>query len=438
VLALSADAAAPLRVAYLCSLYPAVSHTFVLREVQELRRRGVEVHTFSIHRAGEEHLLCAADRDAHATTFTILPPDLPALLQAHLGLALRHPRAYLSTLALALRLAPDRARGLLWQLFYFAEAVLLWRECSKRGIRHIHAHMGNVAADGALLAAELGSRVEPTERWTWSMTLHGPDELFDVGHFRLAQKAERAAFVVCISDFTRSQLMAICPPEIWPRFHVIHVGIPIEQFTRGGEDPRPGFPTILFVGRHVPQKGHRVLLDAFALLAARSIEADLVLAGDGHTRADLEAYADAVGIADRVRFLGAVGQQDIRELYAQATVFCLPSFAEGLPTVLMEAMAMELPVISTRINGAPELVRDGETGLLVTAARADELAHALERLIADPSLCRALGRAGREAILRDFDVHKCAAELQALLQRSLAAGNLHSPIGAARAAHELA
>jgi colanic acid/amylovoran biosynthesis glycosyltransferase len=408
--------AAPLRVSYICSLYPAVSHTFVQREVDELRRRGVEVATFSIHRAGDEHLLSGADRDAFDSTHALLPVGPLRLLATHLSLAARAPRAYVATLALALRLAPDRARGLLWQAFYFAEAVLLWRECSRREIRHIHAHMGNVAADTAMLAAHLGGLVEPSARWSWSMTLHGPDELFDVRHFRLAEKAARAAFVVCISDFTRSQMLAICPPETWQKLHVVHVGIPIAQFTRTRQrvDPEQP-PRILFVGRHVPQKGHVVLLEAIALLASRGIETELVVAGDGPSRGRLEAHAASLGIAERTRFPGAVGQEQIRELYERASIFCVPSFAEGLPTVLMEAMALGLPVISSRINGVPELVRHGETGLLVTPGRADELADAIELLLEDPDLTQRLAAAGTAAVHRDYDLAGCAARLHALL-----------------------
>jgi colanic acid/amylovoran biosynthesis glycosyltransferase len=408
------------RIAYLCSLYPAVSHTFVLREVQALRASGEEVATFSIHRAAPEHVLSCADREAQETTFAILPARPLAVLRVHLAALARHPFAYRSTLALALRLAPDKARGLLWQIFYFAEAVLLWHELRRRGIDHVHVHMGNVGADAALLAIALGGAIERKRRWTWSLTLHGPDELFDVARFRLAEKVARAALVVCISDFTRSQLMAVCPPETWPKLHVVHVGIPLEQFTREKPIAQGGPTRVLFVGRLVPQKGHAVLLEAVALLAERGRELELVLAGDGPMRPALEALAARIGVSERVRFLGAVGQEQIRALYEEASVFCLPSFAEGLPTVLMEALAMELPVISTRINGAPELVRDGVTGLLVTPGRADELADAIERLIEDPALGARMGSAGREAVRREFDVEACAGRLRELLHETIA------------------
>jgi colanic acid/amylovoran biosynthesis glycosyltransferase len=439
-----------MKIAYLCSRYPAVSHTFVLREVNGLRALGAEIATFSIRRADSDQLLAHADRVAFESTYAILPPRWRELLAAHLGLLARAPRAYLSTLALALRIAPAGLRGHLWQLFYFMEAVVLWRECRRRGIRHIHVHMGNVAADVAMLTAQIGSTMQPRRPWSWSFTLHGPDELFDVSHFRLAQKLARARFVVCISDFTRSQLMALSDPDTWDRLHVVHVGIPIEQFTRaddggppdsrtdGGGPPAAvgegspqedasaqgdvaprGDATILFIGRLVPAKGHAVLLQAAALLVARGHDVNVTIAGEGPLRPTLERFAAQLGLASRVSFTGAVGQDQIHAMYASASIFCLPSFAEGVPGVLMEAMAMRLPVVSTRITGVPELIEHGRTGLLVAPGRPDELADALQRLLRDPALARELGRNGREKVIAEFNAHRAAAQLHALFAQQL-------------------
>jgi colanic acid/amylovoran biosynthesis glycosyltransferase len=411
-----------MKLAYLCARYPAISHTFVLREVETLRRRGVNIDTFAIRRASADHLLAAADHAAFQTTFAILPPRPKRLLLTHLRLVIRAPGAYVRTLAVALRLAPPGLRGHIWQVFYFGEAVVLWDECRRRGIHHIHVHLANVAADVALLATELGCAVSSTEPWSWSFTMHGPGEFFDVGRFRLAEKLRRALFVVCISDFARSQLMALCNPEEWDKLHVIHVGIPIGQFTNDGEtaSPSPADPSILFIGRQVPEKGQGVLLEAVALLAKRGTHVNVMLAGEGAARPAFECLAKHLGIASRISFPGAVGQDDIRALYAGASVFCLPSFAEGVPGVLMEAMAMETPVIATRIAGIPELIDDGHTGLLVRPGRADLLADALERLLTDSALCHELGSAARAKVIREFNSESSADELYALFQRQLA------------------
>jgi glycosyltransferase involved in cell wall biosynthesis len=408
------------KLAYLCSEYPAISHTFVLREVEALRRLGAEIATFSIRRTDPDRQLSPADRAAAQSTVAILPPSWPRLLRVHLGLALRAPTAYASTLARALRLAPPGLRGRIWQLFYFAEAVLLWSECRKRDIRHIHVHLANAAADLALLTAHLGCAVEPEHPWSWSFTMHGPTEFADLGHYRLAEKLDDARFVVCISDFARSQLMALSDPGTWDELDVVHVGIPIDQFTRSSAPRVPSLdPTILYIGRLVPEKGQAVLLEAVAMLAARGHLVDVILAGDGPLKSSLERRAQQLGIASQISFPGAVGQDRLRELYESASIFCLPSFAEGVPVVLMEAMAMGLPTVSTRIAGISELIEDTVGGLLVAPGRPDELASRLEWLLSDPALSRELGAQGREAVLRGFDGERSAERLYELFRQRL-------------------
>jgi glycosyltransferase involved in cell wall biosynthesis len=291
-------------------------------------------------------------------------------------------------------------------------------------------HLANVAADVALLASELGSEASGEgERWSWSFTMHGPTEFFDVGLFRLSEKLRRARFVVCISNFARSQLMTLCDPREWGKLHVVHVGIPIEQFTNDAGETRssPADPSILFIGRQVPEKGEGVLLEAVALLAERGLPVRLTLAGEGAARADFERMAERLGVAPRTSFPGAIGQEQIGAFYAEASVFCLPSFAEGVPGVLMEAMAMETPVVSTRITGIPELIEDGRTGLLVEPGRADQLARALERLLEDPALSRELGSAGRETVIREFNLETSAEQLHALFAGELEPRRLRAP-----------
>jgi colanic acid/amylovoran biosynthesis glycosyltransferase len=414
------------KIAYLCAQYPAISHTFVLREVDALRELGAEIETFSIRRSGSEQLLANADRVAHHTTFAILPPNWAGLLRAHLGLVLRAPSAYFATLIFALGLAPAGLRGRLWQLFYFVEAVVLWSELRRRDIRHIHAHLANVGADVALLSSHLGTAVEPERPWSWSFTMHGPTEFADVGYHRLAEKLRLARFVVCISDFARSQLMALSGPELWEKLHVVHVGVPIEQFTRSNgltldlvELDDAVEPGILYIGRLVPEKGQAVLLQAVARLVECGHPVSLTLAGEGPERAALERLAEKLGIGSRTSFLGAVGQEEIHALYARASIFCLPSFAEGVPVVLMEAMAMGLGAVSTRIAGIPELIDDGHTGLLVAPGRVDQLADALQRLVLDPSFRHVLGASSRNKVIREFNAQRSAEQLYRLFAEEL-------------------
>jgi len=418
-----------MRIAYLCNRYPAVSLTFILREVRALRRLGVDVQTFAVRRAFPEHLVSAADREECARTYAVLPPDPGALALAHLSAAVLHPLRYLGTLGLALRLRPRGLRGAVWQGFYFAEAIVIWRECRRRGISHIHAHFANVATDVALLASYFGGG--RTGDWSWSFTLHGPVELYDVTRSRLPEKLRRAQFVICISDFARSQAMAFLEHEQWGKLRVVHCGVDPDVF-RPVEHSNEAMPArdlhVLSVGRLIDLKGHALLLEAVAVARAEGVQARLTIVGDGSTRPALEARAARLGLVDEVTFAGAVGQDDIAGFYADADIFCLASFAEGVPVVLMEAMAMEIAVIATGIAGIPELVEDGVSGLVVPPGRADRLAAALRTLADDPALRRAMGKAGRAKVLAEFDVAKSAAQLRELFGSS---GASSTPSGSA-------
>lgn len=370
-----------------------------------LRERGVDVRTASVRRAADADVLSDLHRAERERTHALLPAGARRLLSAHARALRTRPRAYLATLAAAVRLAHAGGRARVWQLFYFAEAMLLWDWMRAEGLRHVHVHFVNVASDVALLAC----RFDPA--LTWSFTVHGPVELLDVESHKLALKASDAAAVVCISDFARSQVAAVADPGA--RLHTVRCGIDASQFA---PRPRTGRGrTILCVGALSRRKGHAVLLEA----CARVPGARLVLAGDGPERERLEARAAELG-AD-VTFLGAVGHDRVAGLYAEADVFCLPSFAEGVPTVLMEAMAMEVPVVATAIMGVPELVEDGRSGLLVPPARADRLAEALIRILDDPELARRLGRAGREKVLADYERGGAVAALHAVLRPLLTA-----------------
>ncbi|MBV9464761.1 MAG: glycosyltransferase family 4 protein [Solirubrobacterales bacterium] len=251
--------------------------------------------------------------------------------------------------------------------------------------------------------------------------MHGPTEFDNVRPFRLAEKVAAASFVACISDFARSQLMKLVPSEHWHKLAVVRCGVDTTQFRASversaQEDDRL---TILSIGRLVPDKGHGVLLSALSSLPGNATtRLRLVIAGDGPERATLERAAARLR-PDLVTFLGAVGQDRLVSLYQQADMFCLPSFAEGLPGVLMEAMAMGLPVIATRIMGIPEIVEDGVSGRLVAPGRADALAGALVELLADPELRSSMGKAGRRRVEQEYEIRRSASALAQLYRASL-------------------
>lgn len=404
-----------MKVAYLISRYPFVSHVFILREVLALRRAGAVIDTFTVRRAGEGHVLSADDVEAEATTHALIPPQLATLVRAHLTALAEGPTSYLSALGLALRLRGLGARSALWQVFYFAEAVLMWHECRRRGVQHIHAHHANVASDVALLAAHLGG-----SGWSWSFTMHGSTEFFDVREHRLPQKVELAFFVVCVSDHGRSQLMSLVDPGHWSKLRVVHCGVDPKKFSADRKADGDGPVEILTVGRMVPVKGQTLLVEALADLERRGADARLTIVGDGPGRRAVEALAAQLGILGLVDLPGSVGQEEIRSFYERADVFALPSFAEGLPVVLVEAMAMGLPVVASRITGIPELVEEGVSGLLVVPGRGDELTEALASLVSAPAATRReMGEAGRRKVLAAFDVDRSAAQLLEVFRECL-------------------
>jgi colanic acid/amylovoran biosynthesis glycosyltransferase len=409
----------PAAIAYITTRYPAMSHTFILHEVNALRDRGVDVHTVSICEATGEHLLSGDNRRAFQSTYAIRPPRWGEVIGAHSRAFLRHPRAYMATLRHSLGMARPGLRGRVWQVFYFAEAIMLWFHCAKVDARHVHAHHGSPPADVSLLATHFGE-LAGSGPSTWSMTIHGPTELWNTRWFRLPEKIEQAHGVVCISDFARSQVMALVEEEHWAKLEVVHCGLIPERY-REISAPQTPRPQILSVGRLVPEKGHAVLIKAHAALRRSGHDVDLVLVGSGPGQAGLERLAAQLGVADHVIFTGPVGQDEIKQHYAAASLFCSSSFSEGVPGVLMEAMACGCPVVATAIAGVRELVHDGETGLIVSPGRVDELARAIARLLEDSQLHQELSERGRQYVDREFNIRRSAITLERFFQRMLGA-----------------
>ena len=403
-----------MRVAYLTGRYPALTHTFVLREVQALRARGVDVETFSIWRTKEEELHSTADRDEWSRTHALLPTTVGAVLGAHVRAFAHSPRAYATTLTRALTLTSAGLRRRLLGAMRFVEALMLWDECRKRGLRHIHTHLDGTAPIVALLSVDFANAASSGgPSWSWSQTVHGSKEFYDVHRERLDARAEASSFTVCVSDYTRSQVMAFVPEELWPKLLVVRCGVDVDEFSPPGADG-DGTLRILTIGRIDAMKGNVLLLQALARLAEQGLEPELTFVGDGPSRAKAIGIANELGVADRVTWTGAVGNDRIREFYAAHDVFCLPSFAEGVPIVLMEAMAMELPVVASAITGIPELVEDGVSGFLVRPGRLDELVQRLARLLTDEKLRGSMGQAGRAKVEVEYDLGRNAQELQRL------------------------
>lgn len=398
-----------MRLAYLTSQYPATSHTFIRREVLALRKLGVSIDTFSIRAPSAEELASEDDRNSAATTFTVLDQPVSAFLAAHLASLLGSPLAYLKILLLALGHRPPGLRGLLLSLAHFAESILLARELKRRDIWHLHNHFANSAATVGLLATRmLGIG--------WSFTIHGTSETDFPAGLLLPAKIIASDMVVCVSWFGRAQGMRLVEPDQWRKFHVVRCGLPLVEIPKRAESG--GAPTaIVAVGRLSAEKGQAGLLEAFAKVHAEYADVRLRLIGSGPERGLLERRASELGIASVVEFAGRLSEADTLDEIARADLLVLSSFMEGLPIVLMEAMAIGVPVVASRVAGIPELVEDGVTGLLFTPANWDELAVRMNQLLADPAMRDRLTGEAKKKIEAEFDADKSARQLAVLFER---------------------
>lgn len=394
------------RIAYLTGEYPAVSHTFILREVLALRALGHDVRTCSIRRTGPEHHRGPDEKAAAETTFYVLDAAKnPAQLLSALGWALARPGRFWQTIRLALKTRPAGIKATVWQIFYLLEAMVLARHCTREGVTAIHNHFAMASSSVAMLASCLSGI-------PYSFTLHGPADFLDTGRWHLGEKIAQARFVACISHFCQSQGMLFSDARHWPRLHIVHCGVEPDRYAPAD---RPAGHEVLFIGRLAAAKGVPVLLEAFAKARASCPKARLTLVGDGPARRALEARSRELGLSDAVRFTGYLSQDEVAAELARCDLFALPSFAEGVPVVLMEAMASARPVLTTRIAGIPELVEDGVSGRIVAPGDADLFAEAMVDILDSPERAAEMGRAGRQKVMAEFDVRQEAQKLGRLL-----------------------
>lgn len=400
------------QIAYLLSRYPAASHTFFLREIIALRAVGLSVSVASINppdRALTD--LSSEERIEAASTYYLQGEGLLTPLIALIATVLAHPLVTLRGLSAALRLRRQSSgTSLPLLLAYLAEALLVGRWMRRSNLGHLHVHFGGPVASVGLLTSLAW-------KLPWSITLHGPDEFFDESRFLLRAKLLSASCIFVISDFTASQVLRIAPDSA-DKIRVRRLGVEfdaLQSLRIATPHPIDAPLQLVSTARLVPVKGHRILLQAYARLLASlppgTSKPVLTLIGGGPELPALQALASQLGIADSIHWTGSLSHQQTLQRVAASDIFLLPSFAEGLPVSLMEAMALGVPCISTYIAGIPELILDGQSGLLVPAGNVDALTHALHRLILDPSLRATLAARARETVRTQYDL---AANIQAL------------------------
>ena len=393
------------RLAYFTGQYPRATDTFIQREVAALREHGYYVQTFSVRKPPETENVGAETAAEKTSTIYLLPPV--GILMAHFAQLLYSPRKYFSALMLAARNCPPGVRAMARQTAYFAEAGMLAQLMKVHSLAHLHNHFADSSCSVATIAAEMGG-------FTFSFTMHGPGEFLEPRLWWIDEKIRRALFVNCISHFCRSQAMMFAPVDCWQKLRIVHCGVDPGAFQVKKHAGRGR--QLLFVGRLAAAKGLPILLEAVAKIEGATLD----IAGDGPDRHMLEDKARSLGVSDRVAFLGYQSQQQVRELLKRTDVFALSSFAEGVPVVLMEAMAAGIPVVATRIAGIPELVRDEENGLLIPPGDASATANAIQRLLEDADLRNRLSEFGRKTIECDFNIRAESQWLAAILTNALA------------------
>jgi colanic acid/amylovoran biosynthesis glycosyltransferase len=402
-------------IAYLVNQYPAVSHSFIRREIRALESRGLAVQRIAL-RGWQGELADAEDREERRRTRYVLKGGPLALLAAVARAAAASPRRFVRALILALRMSRRAQRPMPYHLAYLAEACRILPWLREAGATHVHAHFGTNAAEVAMLAHALGGP-------GYSFTVHGPEEFDQPLALKLADKAQHAAFVVAVSSYGRAQLLRWIDPAQWDKVKVVHCGLDKSYFAPRPAPP-PGTARFVCVGRICEQKGQLLLVEAVAKLAARGVALELVIAGDGEMRPQLEASIARHGLEGRVAITGWIGGEAVRDEILAARALVLPSFAEGLPVVLMEAMALRRAVISTYVAGIPELVRPGENGWLAPAGDLEALCGALEEAAACP--VETLERMGNAAFQRAAARHSidvAAGELARLFQAGMQASS---------------
>lgn len=391
-----------MRVTYVLNTYPQPSQTFIRREIRALERAGVQVQRIAMRRSAMP-LVDAQDITEERSTRYVLDAGAAGLALAMARVAVTQPAALMRALRGAWRMGGRSGRGHMRHLVYLAEACAVLRLCD--GADHIHAHFGTNATAVALLTRLLGGP-------GYSFTVHGPEEFDDPVGLSLDTKIAHCAFVVAISQFGRSQLFRWAAFAHWPKIHVVHCGVDPDAFA----DPAPlrkGPPGLVSIGRFAEQKGQMILIDALAVCVNRDLR--LVLVGDGDMRPALEQAIARHGLRDRVTLTGWLDEDGVHRELAQAHALVMPSFAEGLPMVVMEAMAAARPVLSTMIAGTPELVWQGQTGWLVPAGDVQALADAMDVCAAtDHATLVQMGRTGRDRVLGRHAIDEQVARLLTL------------------------
>lgn len=396
-------------IAYLTSQYGRATDTFIRGEVEQLRKLGFLIHTFSIRPPGNDEIISDAVHRERRDTDDLLSAGFSFIVGSALLIAVDRPFRFAQAVRLAIRIGTPGFRGRLWPIAYLFEACLLARRMEMKHVTHLHNHIGRNSAAVAMLASVLTNI-------PYSLTIHGPTEFDMPSILSLDEKIARSAFTIAVSNFCRSQLMRWSNSEHWKKIHVVGCGL-LTEFQSAAITDVPPVRRLVLTARLVEQKGHLLLIETIAHLIKEGCQVELDLIGDGPLRSAIEQAIAQRGLQNHVHLLGTKSSHEIRQIIETSRGFVLPSFAEGLPVSLMEAMALARPVISTNVGAVSELIEHRKHGWLVPAGSTQELTTALREMLDTPvAILSKMGRAGRKRVLQQHDAAREALKVARLLK----------------------
>lgn len=400
-------------IAYFVSEFPARSHTFIRRERDAMIDHGTTIAMHATRRCNIEDLKTDDEKKDHESTWSILPIDWWSVIRTHWRLFSGRPKRYVKTLRKAFKHRLPGAKNALWSAFYFAEAGVLAERLKTIHAKHLHVHFANAGASIGYLAHQLTGI-------PWSMTLHGACDFEYPAGPLLKDKLESVKHAIFVSKYGMSQAMRQVSPDHWEKFKVVRCGIEPHQLLPFSQLPREfsGPPTVYCIGRLSSEKGQLGMLEAFARLREKMPSAQLKMIGDGPDGQRLLNRSHALGIGDHVAWLGAVSEQTVIDhLRHHAHVLALPSFMEGIPMVLMEAMGNGVPVVAPRIAGIPELVIHQTHGMLYHPADWQDLADRLYDILTNTPLQQTLTINAWKKVDEEFRIDTATKPLAELFQQ---------------------
>lgn len=400
----------PRRIGYLMNAYPMTSTTFIGREIRAIEDHGWTVSRYALRPWGEA-LVDPHDLQEQGKTRYLLSGRVPALMGEFCAELVQNPRGMWRALKAWAHFLGNARSGVARHCAYLLEAVSLKRAMARDGVEHLHAHWSTNTAAIALMAQRLGGP-------GYSFTAHGPDEFIDWGPSSLKFKTSEARFVACISKFCRTQLALAAGHEQWDKLKIIRCGVGMDEFTPS-DAPFDDAAPFVCVGRLCPQKAQVLLVEAAAEVARTHPQLRIELVGDGESRADVEAAIARHGLEGNIILLGWKSSAEVRDILGRARALLLPSFAEGLPVVIMEALALGRPAISTFIAGIPELV-DATTGWIIPAGSVDDIAQAMRAALdTDAATLAQMGQEGRSRVEAQHDQAANAKALMELIEAAV-------------------